>query len=298
MGAALKESVPAGVGRPNAEKGTKDWADNVRLYSLSALDRAEQAPERFAEIHGIIVSERAWALMNRPDGEPFGSVEEFSAAPRPYGWGRPYAAVRPFLEIAESKRKVKVAGVSVSVDAEKSLAVGEVPADGRAARERCEDGTFQTGPLGPNGERSGTEKRLARIARDAPGDVKDLFRAGLISDRAAAALSPAKKTPEKAAVIHAAVEQANAVVKAHGAPADAKSKRALKKKVDAVVRETLAPIAPPAVRDAGVPSASKPDAESDFRAAFTRLALDRRAPAIRWALGMLTAAERASLVET
>lgn len=31
-------------------------------------------------------------------------------------------------------------------------------------------------------------------------------RAGLISDRAAAALSPAKKTPEKAAVIHAAVE--------------------------------------------------------------------------------------------
>lgn len=40
--------------------------------------------------------------------------------------------------------------------------------------------------MGPDSDsRSGTEKRLARIARDAPGDIKDLFRVGLISDRAA-----------------------------------------------------------------------------------------------------------------
>lgn len=124
--------------------------------------------------------------------------------------------------------------------------------------------------------------RLARIKRAA----------------AAAALSPAKKTPEKAAVIQSAEDAAKSVVKAAGVPADAKAKRALKKKVDAVVRETLAPVVHRDVKPDNTPIVTAPpDAERDFRAAFTRIPLDRRLASVRWALGMLSEADRRALLE-
>lgn len=249
---APRMTIAAGVGKAGAPIGTTEWADYVRLHSHAALRDALSSPKYFRELHDLIATRDAWRLMNKPDGTFFGSIEEFSAHPAPWGWGRPYAEIRPFIAAALSAATADTPAGPVAVDVDNTMALAEVPEPKTAPALPPGPGRGHKKATSPVGNEvssaaSGSALRLARIARDAPGDVKDLFRAGLISDRAAAALSPAKKTPEKAAVIHAAVEQANAVVRAHGAPADAKSKRALKSKVDAVVRETLAPVAPAAV---------------------------------------------------
>lgn len=220
---------PAGEGKGGAEVGTVEWADRVRLRSHSVVKRASEAPVEFRSFVEFMSLHRAWTLMNKPDGSFFQTLEEFAEHPIPHGWGMRWATLRPILEAA---------AVAAGLDGKATMALAEVPEPKPAGRPV--KGESNPGPLGPEYEaRDGATKRVARIARDASGDVKDLFRAGLISDRDAAALSPAKKTPEQAVAIHAAEEAAKAVVRERGAPKDDREKRETKRAVGVAVKSAL-----------------------------------------------------------
>jgi hypothetical protein len=90
----------AGVGDAAAEPGTPAWARFVRLISLSDIKELQKFPERVRAHADDLIKHKAWALLNKPDGSAFKSWEEFCAHPQPYGWGRPWAEIRPIIEAA------------------------------------------------------------------------------------------------------------------------------------------------------------------------------------------------------
>lgn len=217
---------PAREGKGGAEIGTVEWADRVRLHSHSVVKRASDAPIEFRRYVEFMIKHRAWTLMNKPDGSFFQTIEDFAGHPAPHGWGIPWPKLRPVFEAA---------AVADGLDGKATMALAEVPEPKQG--ERADLDTSH--PKGEKLREGGSLQRVARIARDASGDVKDMFRAGLISDRDAAALSPAKKTPEQAVAIHAAEEAAKTVVRERGAPKDDREKRETKRAVGVAVKSAL-----------------------------------------------------------
>ena len=145
-------------------------AQAVRLHLQAIVKDIDSEPKRVRRYINIINEHRAWTLMNRPDGSYFATWEEFCEYRQPWGLGRPWDELRPFLEAVEGKRAVDLATVAPAK-----------PGPGRGKKD----------PEGPSLPSVTTnEKRLRAIAERAPEPVRNLYREGLIGAKEAAALGP------------------------------------------------------------------------------------------------------------
>lgn len=163
-----------GIGSWEAEIGSADWAKRFRLAWLATKHTLRTAPERFVNYYHKAIETRAWTLMNGPDGATFKSFEAFCEAPEPWGFGEPWANIKPYLLGVLNERELDLATVA--------------PAQSPPGKKR------DTMSLNSDDK---TAKRLRAINR-APEPVKELYRKGLIGQQVAAKLGPKKQTPEQA----------------------------------------------------------------------------------------------------
>ena len=249
MGNPLANLHAAGQGVLTAPKGSRDWADAVRVNAIGCIRAQVFDAKRFADTYELIVRNRAWTLMNKLDGSFFSTMQEFCETTVPHGLGTPYDKVLTALKLAASQAKTES---GLTIEADKAVALDTVSPDGRHA-----NGSGQTrdaagrmaAPASDSSHRETnrktadiTEKRLRSVLR-APSEVQDLYRAGVIGQVDAAKLGPTKQTPETAAKIRSAVNEAVAIVEAEK-PSTPKAKREVKRKVNAKVREVLGTKAP------------------------------------------------------
>jgi hypothetical protein len=95
---------PISPGRPGAPIGTREWADYLRISLVSMVDHIGEEDDQLLTTIEFTKQHRAWTLMNKPDGTFFSTIEEFCAFRRPYGLGKRWADLRPFLVAAMAKR--------------------------------------------------------------------------------------------------------------------------------------------------------------------------------------------------
>lgn len=244
MGNPLANLHAAGQGVLTAPKGSRDWADAVRVNAIGCIRAQVFDAKRFADTYDLIVRNRAWTLMNKLDGSFFSTMQEFCETTVPHGLGTPYDKVLTALKLAASQSKT--AG-GLTIEADQAVALDTVSPDGRHTNG-ANQGRDAAGRMVSSDSDSShddtkrkasviTEKRLRSVLR-APSEVQDLYRAGVIGQVDAAKLGPTKQTPETAAKIRAAVNEACAIVEAEK-PATPKAKRDVKRKVNAKVREVL-----------------------------------------------------------
>jgi len=174
----------------------------------------------------LVNKERAWTLMNKPDGSFFGSWEEFCEHRQPWGLGKPWDQLRPFIEAAVGKQALQLATVAPAKPPQAGPGRGHTQTD---KTHYPEDSLFT--PAAP-----AHEARLRAIAERAPEPVRELYRDGLIGAKEAAALGPKNPTPEEAAKVTEVAIAAKQVA-TEAKPKTPKEKMAVKKTVNAVVRE-------------------------------------------------------------
>ena len=138
-----------------------------------------KAPERVRDYVKLIQQHRTWTLLNRKDGQPFRSFEEFCGAEQPWGLGTPYEKIRPYLEALHGKRAVDLMAVALARTGNQHTASPDATRPGDEKH---------TPP---------TDTRLRAILR-APEEVQRLYREGLISQKVAARLGPKRAEPETA----------------------------------------------------------------------------------------------------
>ena len=207
-----------GIGRDDAPIGSEPWAQSVRLHLQAIVKDIDSEPKRVRRYINIINEHRAWTLMNKPDGSYFATWEDFCEFRQPWGLGKAWEDIRPFLEAAEGKRAVQLA----------TVAPAKSPPGKASEDSRPEGGLLST---------RGTE-RIRAIAERAPEPVRELYREGLIGAKEAAALGPKNPTPEEAARVTGVAIAAREVARAEQ-PKTEREKRNVQKKVNAVVRVAL-----------------------------------------------------------
>jgi hypothetical protein len=239
-----------GIGQDKAPIGSEAWAQRVRLNMQSLVNSVHQTPDSLRRNIELVTKHRAWTLMNKPDGSFFSTWEEFCEHRQPWGLGRPWEQIRPYVEAVSGKRAVQL--VTVAPDArafrERDESGRLLPSGDAHSRTECGNGD------GAGGER--TEELLRAIVR-APEQVQDAYRAGLIGQKEAAALGPKDPEPEQAAKAVEVARAVDAIVKSAPKPETPKAKRELAKKVNATVREALGKTPDP-VRAAAKAVASVP----------------------------------------
>jgi hypothetical protein len=206
-----------GIGREDAPIGSEAWAQRIRLDMQLMVNHIDKEPERLKRYVDIVRHHRAWTLMNRPDGSYFGSFDDFCEYRQPYGLGRKWDDIRPFVEAVVGKRAVQLAVVPPAKNP-----------PGKAHDDK--------GPEGPLPDRH--EKRLRAIAERAPEPVRDLYREGLIGAKEAAALGPKNPTPEQAAKVTEVAIAAKELATKTKPKTDAE-KRKVQREVNERVREAL-----------------------------------------------------------
>jgi hypothetical protein len=190
MNAALPFSDPGG-GVVNAPIGSEAWAQRVRLEMQAIVKDLAKAPERFAGYIELCQAHRAWALMNKRDGSKFTGLEEFCEYPEPWGLGRPWKVIKPYLVALHGKAAV-AAQVAPLAPVGAPLGSRNNPV-GRAANTQPEqdetgsnvDDVNISSSAEPKGGNS-TEYLAARIKRDAPEVAEALGRGEYSSVRQAA----------------------------------------------------------------------------------------------------------------
>jgi len=214
-----KYKADPGIGRDDAPIGSESWAQAVRLHLQTIVKDIDGEPKRVRRYVNIINEHRAWTLMNKPDGSYFSTWEAFCEHPQPWGLGKPWEELRPFLEAAEGKRAVQLATVAPAKSPPGKVILDSYPKD-------------------KNVRAPAQEARLRAIAERAPEPVRDLYRDGLIGAKEAAALGPKNPTPEEAAKVTAVAIEARDVARAEK-PKTEREKRTVQRKVNAVVRVAL-----------------------------------------------------------
>lgn len=202
--------IDPGVGREDDPIGSEGWAQRVRLRMQGIVNSVEDKPDELRRYVGLVQKHRAWTLMNKSDGSHFKTWDEFCETRQPWGLGRPWPELRPYIEAVTSKQAVDIATVSPAgtgnrFTVEKTVGVSSTTRD----------------------------KTLRAIAERAPEEVKELYREGLISQGIAAKTGPklSKKATEKQ--IDARNEMQKQVVLAlRDVPRERKA-------IDAKVREVL-----------------------------------------------------------
>jgi len=212
-----KYKADPGIGRDDAPIGSESWAQAVRLHLQAIVKDIDSEPKRVQRYVDLINEHRAWTLMNRPDGSYFGTWEDFCEFRQPWGLGRAWAELRPFIEAAVGKRALDLATV----------------APAKSPPGKAED----KGPEAPLLS-TRSDKRHRAIAERAPEPVRELYRDGLIGTKEAAALGPKNPTPEEAAKVTAVAIEARDVARAEK-PKTEREKRTVQKKVNTVVRAGL-----------------------------------------------------------
>lgn len=255
MTQGLSQIFPAKQGVPGAPVGTTEWADSVRVTAIKGIREPQADAKMFKMTYDLMSNHRAWTLMNKIDGSFFSSFEEFCETAVPHGLGTPPDKVRKVLEIAASQAKVTIGSVQASVVASESVALATVsPASLRvgSTANQDRDNAGRLLPVDPAmrqyvAQRDRAEdKKNERLRRalNAPADAQNMLRAGLIGKVEAAALGPTRQTPETAAKIREAVNEAVAIV-TERKPETPKEKREVKRLVNKRVREVLgAPVRP------------------------------------------------------
>jgi hypothetical protein len=219
------------AGRLTAPRGTRDWADAIRLKLVSIVEHLGEDDEGFVAYLELLQEHRAWTLLTKHDGSMFRTIEEFCSYKRPWGLGTPWAKLRPYVSAGLAKR-----GKS-EPEIDRFLALQSVPEAMPKAESivaaRDARGAKDGDSLTPRGEGSSasasivphaTVERLRAINR-APESVREAYKQGRISQTVAAKLGPAEPTPEAAALIAAIAGEVKSM------PA--------RKAVDAHVRERL-----------------------------------------------------------
>jgi hypothetical protein len=255
-----------GIGRESAPIGSEAWAQRIRLSMQSLVNQMDAVtfePKSLKRYVDIVLQHRAWTLLNKPDGTYFTDWEEFFAFRQPWGLGKPWAAIRPIIEVIVGKQTVELATVSE---------------DGRST-----NGANQhTGPSEDSSHRDTNPKdvgaklkakRLRAILR-APEVVQDAYRAGLIGQLAAAKLGPKDPEPEGAARI---VEIARAIAPKVDAAKGLKpiEKRRVQREVNKTVREMLGvtPKVKASTKAASPAGVEEPNLGTTTRADFAELNL-------------------------
>lgn len=160
-----------GVGRETDPIGSVGWAQRVRLRMQGIVNDVDTKPDALRRYVDMVKQHRAWTLMNKADGTCFKAWEEFCETRQPWGLGKPWEELRPYVEAVAGKAAVALATVSAP----------QVGGRGNVATRL--QGNHET-------------DRILRAILRAPIEVQDLYREELISQKVAAKLGP--KDPSKA----------------------------------------------------------------------------------------------------
>lgn len=254
----LDNFVPAGEGKVWAPVGSEDWAKNMRLSMTTMVKGLNDEPQRFARYVALFTEHRGWTLLTDKRGKRFATWEAFCEEAPPYGLGKPAAEIAPFLKAALGERKAALVMVAPDRRAENGAGQQRDEAGRVLPKEEADS---------PPGEakRDGhaAEERNRAILR-APSEVQRLYCDDLVSQKLAASLGPVKQTPEKAAKIREAVNEAVSIVDAEN-PLDREARRVVKKRVDAKIREVI-----------GAKAETSPKAFGDLLARINKLPSEDR----------------------
>lgn len=220
-----------GVGNKAAPVGTVEWAQRVRLTLQSVVDSLAEQPDRFRRYYEIINEHRAWTLLNKEDGTFFRSFEEFCEHRKPWGLGKRWAEVEPYLVIVAGKRTVDL----ITAPPAQPVTPPPAPGPGRGKKKAAhhDDGKLLSEPKTTAEDLKA--QRLRAVLR-APEPVQTLYREGLIGQVEAAALGPHDPEPEQAARI-VEVTRAIAPIAEAGRGKPELEKKRVQRAVNAKVRE-------------------------------------------------------------
>lgn len=174
MSARQLFSDPGG-GVTNAPIGSEAWAQRVRLEMQAIVDDLPYAPERFERYLVLCKSHRAWRLMNKRDGSRFRSLEEFCEYEKPWGLGRPWKSIKPYL---------------VALHGKAAIAAQVAPLAPNGTNQHATDGGLDN--IKPSGSPpsaqggTGADYLAARLRRDHPEIADALAEGRYRSVRAAA----------------------------------------------------------------------------------------------------------------
>ncbi len=245
--------VPSGEGKTWAEPGSEEWAKNMRLHMTTMVKGLGKEPERLVRYLRLFDEHRGWTLLTDKRGKHFGTWKDYCETPQPHGMGRPAEEIHSLL---------------VQAVGEKKAALMTAPAMDLRHQNRANQYTAreETPPGAENAHSnpSDSETRHRAILR-APSEVQRLYCDDLVSQKLAASLGPVKQTPEKAAKIREAVNEAVAIVEAKN-PLDPEARRAVKKEVDAKIREVI-----------GSPTTTKPKSFADLLTRIAKLSSEDQA---------------------
>jgi hypothetical protein len=208
----------------NAPYGTVEWAQRVRLELQSMLNHIHVEPENVDDYLRLVRKERMWTKLNRKDGSMFRTFDEFCEYEQPWGLGRPYREIEPYLVALHGKQGAGLETVTPGVDAKE--------------QPRGDDGRF--GPFRHDGGTANdrSEQRLRAILRADPY-IRDLYRQGLVSQTVAAKMGPAKKTDEQAATLNSAVNTVRTYLKPERQVKEGADPKQVRRSVDRRLREIL-----------------------------------------------------------
>jgi hypothetical protein len=106
-----------GIGRESAPVGTRAWAERVRLHMQGLVSSVRTKPEALTWYIDLVKEHQAWTLMNKDDGSFFKTFEEFCEYRQPWGLGKPWPELKPFIVAVCGGNTAVAAAVSTSADA-------------------------------------------------------------------------------------------------------------------------------------------------------------------------------------
>ncbi len=188
-----------GIGREEDPIGSVGWAQRVRLHMQAIVNDVDTKPDALRAYVAKVVELEAWTLMNKRDGSFFSTWEEFCEYKQPWGLGRAWSELRPFVEAVHGKTvtAAKVARPAPKSGGKRRGAGRKAtpPVDAKEIREvTAKNQRSYPNADSPRGETA--DYLAARIARDAP-DVHEEMKAGKYpSVRAAAKAAGIVKDPD------------------------------------------------------------------------------------------------------
>lgn len=211
--------VDPGVGEKAAPIGTEAWAQHMRLHLTNLVDRMAERPKDFHDSLAFFKQHDAWSLLKDDAGKFFPDFRSFCEFRKPWGLGHPLEAIEPLLKAAVGEKAYKLNTLPPAAPGSRhDVTSGQNVPKLDAAQER-------------------EQKRLRAVKR-APAEVQAFYREDVVGQVEAAALGPAKQTPETAAQIRLATNEAVAIVEA-AKPETPKAKREVKRRVNAKIREVM-----------------------------------------------------------
>lgn len=214
-----------GRGSWEAPIGSEEWAKRLRLAMVSTAQSLSTDPKRFLDLYKKMIEARAWTVLRDADGNLFRDFDAFCRYRMPWGLGRPWEEIRPFL-------------LGVAAPEELNVATAEpgrtLPGPGRGHKKQP---AIVAGCLpsadGPGDDRS--MRMFRAIAERTPEPARNLYRAGLLGVVEAAKLGPKNPTPDQAARVTEVARELVAVAESVKNEPKPKAKRV----VTAKARELL-----------------------------------------------------------